>query len=106
MFSNCSCCCEKIRFLGRWIACIVGRGIFVTDDSSRLNFWSIQMAPERFRALILGAVVFVGCSSGASVRAQDGKRLEPYPHGLEIAFEWRYSCPNGKGCSFTCPRSG
>jgi hypothetical protein len=25
---------------------------------------------------------------------------------LEIAFEWQYSCPNGKGCSFSCPGSG
>lgn len=25
---------------------------------------------------------------------------------LEIAFEWRYSCPNGKICSFDCPGSG
>jgi hypothetical protein len=23
-----------------------------------------------------------------------------------VAYEWQYSCPEGKGCSFTCPGSG
>jgi hypothetical protein len=23
-----------------------------------------------------------------------------------MAFEWQYSCPNGRGCSFNCPGSG
>jgi hypothetical protein len=30
----------------------------------------------------------------------------PYPGGSEMAFEWQYSCPNGRGCSFNCPGSG
>jgi len=29
-----------------------------------------------------------------------------YPKGFEVALEWRYSCPDGKGCSFNCPGSG
>jgi hypothetical protein len=29
-----------------------------------------------------------------------------YPKGFQIALEWRYSCPDGKGCSFNCPGSG
>jgi hypothetical protein len=67
------------------------------------------MTSKSFRALVLGAALLVGGPWVASLHAQDGKRLgagQPYPSGLEIAFEWRYSCPNGRGCSFSCPRSG
>jgi len=32
--------------------------------------------------------------------------VQPFPSGLEVAFEWQYSCPNGRGCSFSCPGSG
>src|SRR5216684_2670590 len=55
------------------------------------------MRSKSFHALVLGAAFLVGGPLGAG---------QPYPSGLEIAFEWRYSCPNGRGCSFSCPRSG
>src|SRR5262245_42892773 len=29
-----------------------------------------------------------------------------YPKGFQVALEWRYSCPDGRGCSFNCPGSG
>jgi hypothetical protein len=51
----------------------------------------------------------VGGSLAVSLFAEDEKRWEAnplQPGGSEIAFEWQYSCPNGKGCSFTCPGSG
>jgi hypothetical protein len=67
------------------------------------------MTSKRFHVLVLGAALLVGGPWVASLRAQDGKRLaagRPLPNGLEIAFEWRYSCPNGRGCSFSCPGSG
>ena len=57
--------------------------------------------------LLAGALLLVG--SAASVRAEDANMASvppAYPSGLEIAFEWQYSCPNGKGCSFSCPGSG
>ena len=64
---------------------------------------------KSFHALVLGAVLLVGGPSVQSLSAQDGKRSEggpPYPGASEIAFEWQYSCTNGKGCSFNCPGSG
>jgi hypothetical protein len=67
------------------------------------------MTTKSFQALVLGAALLVGDPRVASLHAQDGKRLgagRPYPSGLKIAFEWRYSCPNGRGCSFSCPGSG
>jgi hypothetical protein len=67
------------------------------------------MTSKSFHALVLGAALLVGGPWVASLHAQDGKRLgagQPFPSGLEIAFEWRYSCPNGRGCSFRCPGSG
>ena len=64
---------------------------------------------KSFRALIVWAAFFASWPL-ASVQAQDGRRMGegplPYPGGVEVAFEWRYSCPSGKGCSFSCPGSG
>jgi hypothetical protein len=67
------------------------------------------MTSKSFHALILGAALLFGGSGVASLQAQDGKRLgsgQRYPSGLDVAFEWRYSCPGGRGCSFSCPGSG
>jgi hypothetical protein len=67
------------------------------------------VTPKSFRALVLGGVLLVGGPFVQSLSAQDGKRSEgsrPYPGASEVAFEWQYSCTNGKGCSFNCPGSG
>jgi hypothetical protein len=69
------------------------------------------MASRTFHALFLGAAVLVGWPpSVTSVLAQDATRYtatgSTYPSGFEVAFEWRYSCPDGRGCSFNCPGSG
>jgi hypothetical protein len=64
---------------------------------------------KSFHALVLGGVLLVSGPLVQSLSAQDGKRSEggpPYPDESEITFEWQYSCPNGKGCSFNCPGSG
>lgn len=58
------------------------------------------MISKAFQMLVLGAVLVHG-SSVVAVRAEDGKRP-----GTTLTFEWRYSCPDGKACAFTCPRSG
>ena len=71
-----------------------------------------RMTSKSFHALVLAAALLVGGPLVASPRAQDGKRMEAtlpdrtYPGGLEIAFEWLYSCPGGKACSFECPGAG
>jgi hypothetical protein len=64
---------------------------------------------KSFRALVLGGVLLVGGPIVQSLSAQDGHLSEggpPNPGASEIAFEWQYSCTNGKGCSFNCPGSG
>jgi hypothetical protein len=65
------------------------------------------MASKRFYALVLGAALLV--ASGSSLWAQVGKQMgarSAHPVGFEVAYEWQYSCPDGRGCSFTCPGSG
>ena len=65
------------------------------------------MAPKSVHALVLGAVLLA--SSPTSLWAQVSKQSvarSPRPVGFELAYEWQYSCPDGKGCSFTCPGSG
>jgi hypothetical protein len=67
------------------------------------------MAFKAFHALFLGAVVLVGGPSVTSLLAQDARYTgagSTYPSGFDVAFEWRYSCPDGRGCSFSCPGSG
>ena len=67
------------------------------------------MAFKSFHALLLAAALFVGWPSVTPLLAQDAKYTgagSTYPSGFEVAFEWRYSCPDGKGCSFSCPGSG
>lgn len=62
---------------------------------------------KTFPALVLGGILFVGSALVQSASAQDSKRAEEnIPGASEVAFEWQYSCPSGKGCSFTCPGSG
>jgi hypothetical protein len=64
---------------------------------------------KSFHGLVLGGVLLVGGPLVQSLSAQDGKRSEggpPFPGASEVAFEWQYSCANGKGCSFNCPGSG
>ena len=64
---------------------------------------------KSFHALVLGGVLLIGGPFVQSLSAQDGKRSEggaSDPGASEVAFEWQYSCPNGKGCSFNCPGAG
>jgi hypothetical protein len=71
---------------------------------------SVKDAPRRsrpsnsFHALVLGVVLLISGPFAASLRAQDGG--PPYPGGSDLSFEWDYSCPTGKDCSFSCPGSG
>jgi hypothetical protein len=58
---------------------------------------------KSLHALVLGGVLLVGGPFVQSLSAQDGG---PYSGASEVAFEWQYSCTDGKGCSFTCPGSG
>ena len=60
-------------------------------------------ASESFHALVLSGVVLVGGPLLEPLRAQEGL---PYPGGSKIAFEWQYSCSNGKNCSFSCRGTG
>jgi len=59
-----------------------------------------------FPALILGSFLLVGGPLMQSVYAQDVKRSQDAPGASEVTFEWQYSCPSGKACSFNCPGSG
>jgi hypothetical protein len=64
-------------------------------------------ASNRFLRFVLGGVLLASGLSAGSLWAQDGKRGEAdYPNGSETAFEWRYSCANGRACSFSCLGSG
>lgn len=61
-------------------------------------------ASNSFHALVLGVVLLAGGPFTASLQAQDGG--PPYPGGSDLTFEWDYSCPTGKDCSFSCPGTG
>jgi hypothetical protein len=60
-------------------------------------------------ALILGTLLFATLNSP---RAQDtgalptGKPNPPYPGESEITFQWNYTCPSNRPCTFTCRGAG
>ena len=61
------------------------------------------------RTLLASLLLLGGGSLLQSVSAQDGRRSVdggPNLGASEVAFEWQYSCPGGKACSFSCPGSG
>jgi hypothetical protein len=65
------------------------------------------MKTTRFLELIVAAAFIAGSATSLSAQDRKSEGAEPsYPSGLEIAFEWQYSCPSGKGCSFSCPGAG
>src|SRR4030095_11577750 len=67
----------------------------------------MQRVFKTFQALVLGCILLVSGALVQSLSAQDGKRSDaPYLGASEVAFEWQYSCTDGKACSFTCPGSG
>ena len=64
---------------------------------------------KSFHALALSAALLVSGFLMQPLGAQDGKRSEGgpiYAGPSEVTFEWQYSCPNGRGCSFNCPGAG
>jgi hypothetical protein len=55
------------------------------------------------------AVLWLLCSSLISNTASGQAKSEPlppYPAGSDITFQWIYSCPGGRICSFSCPGAG
>jgi hypothetical protein len=61
------------------------------------------------RVVIIGTLLFATLNSS---RAQDagalptGKPNPPYPGEAEITFQWNYSCPSNKACTFRCLGAG
>jgi hypothetical protein len=69
----------------------------------------MRKANMSFLALAFSWVLLIGGPLMQSASAQDGKLSEdsaPYLGASEVAFEWQYSCNDGKACSFNCPGSG
>jgi hypothetical protein len=59
------------------------------------------------RGLFLGTLlVFAGPFLSASWAQNKAEPGPPYPNGSNITFQWSYSCPSGRGCSFRCPGTG
>jgi hypothetical protein len=59
------------------------------------------------RALILATVLLATVnSSWAQVTGAASKPNPPYPSHSRITFQWNYSCPSSRGCSFSCPGAG
>ena len=66
----------------------------------------MQRVFKSFQSLVLGGILLVSGALVQSLSAQDGKRSDAPLGASEVAFEWQYSCVNGKACSFSCPGSG
>lgn len=64
------------------------------------------MLPPRFCTVLIAVLL------ANPAWAQDAGARRPiapglrYPAGTEITFQWGYSCPAGKSCSFNCQGQG
>src|SRR3979490_1363434 len=61
------------------------------------------------RALFLGTLLFVGpflSMSWAQNKTEPTERGPPFPGTSQTTFQWEYSCPHGRVCSFICPGGG
>jgi hypothetical protein len=61
------------------------------------------------RAQILGILLFGGQLVNSSWAQDNGEPPAPglpYPGGTAVTFQWDYSCPSARGCSFSCPGTG
>jgi hypothetical protein len=54
----------------------------------------------------LGMLLFAGPFLSASWAQDKAKLAQPFPEGSVITFQWNYSCPSSRGCSFRCPGAG
>jgi hypothetical protein len=61
------------------------------------------------RALLLGTLLFVGASLSmvwAQNKTAPTDTGPPFPGKSQMTFQWDYSCPGGRVCSFDCPTGG
>jgi hypothetical protein len=59
------------------------------------------------RALILATVLLASLNSSWAQETDAANKANPhYPSDSQITFQWNYSCPSGRGCSFVCPGKG
>src|SRR6516225_957518 len=69
------------------------------------TFGELLRRASMLRAPIFGSLLLA--TMNALWAAQDagiaGKSNPPYPGDSQVTFQWNYSCPSGRGCSFTCP---
>jgi hypothetical protein len=55
---------------------------------------------------VIGVLLLAGLFPVASWAQTNLEPGPPYPAGSDITFQWNYSCPSSKGCSFRCPGAG
>jgi hypothetical protein len=61
------------------------------------------------RALLLGMLALVGAfpsAAWAQDRTAPTETGPPFPGKSQMTFQWDYSCPGGRVCSFDCPTGG
>jgi hypothetical protein len=77
----------------------------VIELKCSIDGWESLMS----RALFVGTLLFVGpclSMSWAQNKTEPPQPGPPFPNGSNITFQWDYSCPSGKDCSFICPGGG
>ena len=90
--------------LRSWMTWIICRG------STPKSLWWNQRISTTSRvtggASRLSSPVCFRPFSSKSPAQTKTERLPPYPAGSEITFQSNYSCPEGRGCTFSCPGRG
>ena len=64
------------------------------------------MSLIRTSLLAMSAIFVFAVQLIAPLRAEPATTAPSSPEGSQITFQWDYSCPDGRGCSFNCPGRG
>jgi len=59
-----------------------------------------------WRTLTLGTLFAVVLINPLWAQNKNGPNTSGHPAGTEITYQWLYSCPSGRECSFNCGTGG
>jgi hypothetical protein len=89
----------------RDLIAVIGQRAVETASKGRERLMSKLSSLSAIALFVCPITNSLGAQERAALTGPNSQR-PPYPDGALIKFQWNYSCPNHKGCSFSCPGGG
>ena len=105
--------CPSVRVRGDLVernanSCDPRQEVTGPEDPDTLSTLA-NFGADMWRVSLLGILLLAGLLANLSWAQNKGAPQSagpPYPGASDITFQWDYSCPGGKDCSFTCTGTG